>query len=322
MTQPIEDLAKEIQKYGSFLLAGHINPEGDCVGSVLAVERLLGKLGKRSQIYYDGPLPPTLAFLEPGSWKSVTDFKTPPEAEAVICVDVPSWERLGRAAEVFKKKPVINIDHHVSNHNFGHFNFIDPKAAACGEIIFELYQHLKIPIDLETARCLYVSISTDTGSFRYSNTTPKTLRIAASLVEAGINVERINQEIYGEYEDTRLRLLEVILKERKFAYEKRLAYAVLSYETLKATGARPDEMEGLIDALRGLKTTKACFIVTEWRKGVPKVSFRSSSDLDVNKIASRLNGGGHAKAAGATLEGLDPQTACQKILDLFKSLFS
>jgi len=320
MTASFATLAKEIAKQDSFLLSGHIGPEGDCAGSILAMERLLKAIGKKTQIYCESPFPKTLGFLDGSTWKRVDEFNAAPEATGAVTLDTPNWERLGSAAKLLRTKPVINIDHHISNQSFGSCNYIDPKASACGEIVFDLFQHFKVPIDLESAKTLYTSISTDTGSFRYSNTTPKTHRIIASLVEAGLNVERINQEIYGEYDETRLRILELILKSRQFAFDGRISYSLLTHEGLMATGGTPEDMEGLIDWLRGVRGVKACFIATEWKKGTVKLSFRSSTEVDVNAVAKELGGGGHKKAAGATLVNIPLDGAKEKILTIFKTV--
>lgn len=319
MTNLIQ-LAEEIQKHDSFLLSGHIGPEGDCAGSILGMERLLKKLGKKTQVYCESPFPKTLTFLESSSWKRVDEFQTPPPAAAAVTLDTPNWERLGTAAAYLKTKPVINIDHHISNQSFATLNYIDAKASACGEIVFDLFEHFKIPIDLETAKTLYTSISTDTGSFRYSSTTAKTHRIIASLLAAGLNVEKINQDIYDGYEEARLRILELILKHRKFAFNGQVSYSLLPHEGLLATGGTSEDMEGLIDWLRGIRGVMACFIATEWKKGTVKLSFRSSTDLDVNAVASVLGGGGHKKAAGATLPGTTLEAAEKKILSIFSPL--
>jgi len=202
----IQALAKEIQKYNSFLISGHINPEGDCAGSILATERLLKKIGKKTQIYCEHPLPEIMKDFNPGSWKLVKEFQKAPQAEAAITLDTPNWERLGKAAELLKTIPLINVDHHISNSSFGSLNYIDDSASACGEIVFELFEALGVELDPETAEAIYISISTDTGSFKYSNTTSKTHRIIAKLLETGIDVEKINHRIYGSFEDRRLKL--------------------------------------------------------------------------------------------------------------------
>ena len=315
----IKLLAREIKKHDSFLLSVHINPDGDCVGSVLALEKLLEKLNKKTQIVCDSNIPETLSFLPKGSWLNTGEYQNNFHAEMFISLDTPNLDRLGKSKEYFHGAGIINIDHHVSNKQFGSFNYIDQEASACGEIIFELFEYLKIPIDHNVAKLLYVSIATDTGSFKYSNTTAKTHRIAAKIIESGLDVEATNLDIYGKFEDSRLNLIELLLKKRQMAYGRKLCYAILSHEELKATGGKPEDFEGAVDFIRDIKGVKAAFILTEWESGKFKISFRSSSDVDVNKIANKIQGGGHKKAAGGRLTG-DINEATKKTLSLFENV--
>lgn len=319
----LKKLAEHINGFDSFFLSVHVNPDGDCVGSVLAMERLLQKLGKKTQVLCESPPPATLGFLPKGNWKTVEEAGSIESnmCEATITVDTPSWERLGTAAPILKKTHLINVDHHVSNHQFGSYNYIDDKAAACGEIVFSLFEYFKIEPDIEDAAMIYTSISTDTGSFRYSNTTTETHRIISKLLETGLNVEQINQNLYGSFEEVRLNLLQLIIKNRKFDYDRKLSYAALTHDELLETGGKPEDMEGGIDFLRGIKGVQACFVMTEWIPGTLKFSFRSSTDVDVNEVAANLNGGGHKKAAGASIQG-DFNTELSRVVGFFKEPLS
>jgi phosphoesterase RecJ-like protein len=313
----IKELAEEINKFDSFYLSVHVNPDGDCIGSVLALERLLQKMGKKTQIICASPIPRTLAFLPTGTWKEVGQLEVDPTITASLTVDTPSWERLSTSASILKKTHLINIDHHISNKKFGAYNYIDVKAAACGEIVFSLFEHFNVDLDKEIAEMIYTSISTDTGSFKYSNTTSETHRVISRLLETGLEVEKINQNLYGTFEEVRLNLLELIIKNRQFAYDRKLSYAAIRYQDLEASGGKPEDMEGGIDFLRGIKGVLACFVMTEWKPGVLKFSFRSSSDVDVNAVAAHLNGGGHKKAAGAGIEG-DFAEELERVVGFFK----
>jgi phosphoesterase RecJ-like protein len=313
----IKSLAEKIEKHQSFLLSVHVHPDGDCVGSIIAIERLLRKLGKKTQIVCESAVPATLDFLDKGSWKTVREIEGDCQAEASIAMDTPNWDRLGEAEPFLRKTKLINIDHHVSNQKFGEFNYLDSKASACGEIVFDLFKHFNIPLDKEVVRLLYVSISTDTGSFRYSNTTPKTHRVIAQLLADGLDVEKINQQIYCHYEDVRLSLMGLLIGNRRFEYNGQLCYSAISHDELIKAKGKSEDFEGAIDLMRGVNGVKACFLMTEWKKGILKVSFRSSSEVDVNQIATNLGGGGHRKAAGATLEG-NLEAGAKKVVDLFK----
>jgi phosphoesterase RecJ-like protein len=313
-------IQKLLRSKKSFLLTAHVNPEGDSVGSLLALSSLLRKLGKKCYIASENGFPKRLRFLPCRNWYSISRLKSRkamPSFDACIVVDCASLERTGKVATLLNPGiPIVNIDHHVSNRRFGDINLVDVNAAACGEIIHEMFTRFHVPLSKGDAENLYVSISTDTGSFRYSNTRERTHRIAAELIHKGLDVEGLNHQIYSNYTISRLHLLVQFLKSVQMALEGKLAWGVITKGMVRATRTEPDEAEGFVDFLRAIDTVQIAFILIENNNRI-KASFRSKGAPDVNWIASRFAGGGHKKASGAEFGGSLAETQ-RKIVSVVK----
>jgi len=293
-----------IHKSQSFVISGHVNPEGDCVGSIFALMRLLECLGKKTRIICHDPVPQNLDFLGL-SWELMDDIKDKPGADCLIALDTPRVERLGSVASIIDNfSRIIVIDHHVSCCEFGSVNVVDPAASSCGEMIYQLYKEMECSIPQDVAAMLYVALSTDTGSFRYSNTTQRTFQIAADLVSSGFDVHSINESIYSHIRQERFYLLKRFLSNVSFSSAGEIAWSVLSSDDLDECGATSEDMEGFVNYIRDIKGVRIAFFAFEKKDaGIIKFSLRAKGTADVNQLAGHFGGGGHTKAAGCKYTG-------------------
>jgi len=315
----IEQVIQAIESRKNFILSAHVSPEGDCVASLLAMDSLLQKIHKPSFILCQDPIPASLQFLENGRWHTVQEHSNQiPKFDAGIVVDCPTLERIGQVKDVIRaaKPLLINMDHHISNKSFGDINFVNVKAAACGELIYDLFKALQVPLSEEDCRTIYVSLSTDTGSFRYSNTTAKTHEIVADLLRHGLNIETLNESLYENMPRRKVELFRVFLSHIEFNENDSVASAILREEDLKKTGCAKIDLEGFVEYMRSIHGIKVSFLVTEQGKE-SRISFRSKGSFDVNKLAGNFGGGGHAKASGCTIQA-SADEAKKQILEQFR----
>ncbi|MFH1853835.1 MAG: bifunctional oligoribonuclease/PAP phosphatase NrnA [Candidatus Omnitrophota bacterium] len=293
-----------IKKFNRFLVSAHINPEGDSIGSQVAMASLLKKLGKDVAILNEGPVPHILRFMK-GTEGILKEIPSGYNFEAAIILDCPDMTRIGSAAEYIKKdKVIINIDHHVSNENFGKYNWVDVEYSSAGEIVFQLFKAFKSKIDYDDAVAMYVAIMTDTGSFKYTNTTSRTHKVIAELIEAGVKPYDIYSRIYetSSLQDTSL--LGEALQTLKVSDDGKIAWLWVTKEMLKKTNASLEGTEGIINFARSIEGSEIAILFRETgTKDRVKVSFRSKGNVDVNKLAAFFSGGGHATASGCTVFG-------------------
>jgi phosphoesterase RecJ-like protein len=229
----------------------------------------------------------------------------PEDVDVAIALDTAIQNRLGTAFQAIRTAKIwINIDHHPSNPGYGDLVYVDPTAPATGQILFELIKSERLPFDRAIAENLYVAISTDTGSFQYPNTTARTFEIAAELVRAGVDVGRINQQVFENYPRRRVELLRELLRTMRFEGGGRVASFSLSLKTAAQLGVLPEDNEGLIDHLRAIRGVIVAVFFEELTDGKVRVSMRSKSEkTDVCAICQKFGGGGHTLAAGARVRG-------------------
>ena len=311
-------IIKMIRRHKRFLISSHVNPEGDSLGSALALGGLLKKLGKRIQLVWDGPVPMTYRFL-PGA-KTVRHSPNGPY-DATFIVDCPTLARIGRTQQfIDKRKPLCVIDHHISNERFGTINWVDPSAAAVGEMVYFLFKMLKVKPDRNDATNLYASIVGDTGSFRYSNTTPKIHRVAAELIERGIHPVVVSNALYESASLHSRRLLALALGTLKVDRGGKIAWIKVTQKMFSKCQATSEETEGFVDYPRSLKGVQAAVFLREEKGGGVKVSFRSKSSFDVNRIARRFGGGGHRAASGCFIREKLPKAEAMVLREVRKAL--
>jgi bifunctional oligoribonuclease and PAP phosphatase NrnA len=301
----LTEIAGTIKGSSRLFLATHINPDGDAIGSLLALNCLLGGLGKDVTAFVADPIPSNFRFL-PTSNLVVNELSGRQDRsfDLAIVVDSTDWERTGEdIPSIVRPAKVINIDHHVSNNSFGDINYVDPKASAVGEMLYDVVDALGMKIDARVATCLYTAIMTDTGSFTYSNTTARAFEISEKLVRCGARPAKIAEEINENYSVSRLELLRLALFSLEFTGNRRIGSMTITQEMFKETGTGPDMIEGFIDYPRFVAGVKVAVLFRELAGGGYKVSFRSRDALDVSRIAGRFGGGGHVNASGCTIPG-------------------
>jgi bifunctional oligoribonuclease and PAP phosphatase NrnA len=302
-----EDLLRKIRQGNRFLLTSHANPDGDAIGSELGLARLLRGLGKGAVVWNHDPTPTVYKPL-PGSDRIHVGEEPPagfPEKfDAIVVLECPSPDRTGLEKHLVER-PVINIDHHLGNQCYGTVNWVDSAAPAVGEMIYRLAQGLKAPLEPELASCLYLTLVTDTGGFRFSNATPAAFEAAAALVREGAHPEQVSQLLYESQPLGVVRLLGEMLQTLQLHEGGRVATGRLTLAMFQQAGAAPGDSEGLIDHLRSIAGVEAVALVREREDGSQKVSLRSRGEVDVEKIARHHGGGGHRNAAGYSVEGSD-----------------
>jgi phosphoesterase RecJ-like protein len=293
----LRQIASVIRERKSFLVTTHIHPDGDAIGSEIVFLELLRLMGKKAIALNDTPVPELYAFL-PGSKKIFTKIKDNLKPEAVFVLDTPTLARLGRIKEYADRAQVIiNIDHHISNARFGHINWVDTNASAVAEEIIMLLDHLKIEIKKRWAICLYTAILTDTGAFRYMNTTPRTHRLVAKLLEYGVRPEEVAQKIYENNTLKRLRSIGCVLKNIKTTADGKIAWvSVPPYEKYESD-------EDIVAYPRSINSVKIAILFRKLKYNRVKISFRSKGRVDVNALAQRFGGGGHTAASGCVVKG-------------------
>ena len=318
MTESLPELCEGLKKADHFLLASHVNPEGDAIGSVLALESLLRRLGKKTLIVCEDSFPERLNCLPSTLWNQAKDIPPGKKFGGLVVADCPTIERIGSVRKLLSPETkIFNIDHHITNTRFGHYNYIQPSAAACGEVIYDIFKFFDLKLTTEEATALYVSISTDTGSFKYSNTTVKSHKIASELIQMGIDIEKINDSLYATYSLEKIQLYSILLGKVQTNPDGTVAWVGLTRGDLLKTGATYEDAEGFIDFLKYLKEVQFAFFMSEMDgalEGEVKVSFRSKGEHDVAQIATQFGGGGHKKAAGCTIHGT-LEEATKRILE-------
>lgn len=296
---------RAIREHRSFLVCSHVNPEGDALGSALALASLLKRLKKKVVLGNDGGVPEAFRFF-PQVAPVVSRPRARIQVEAAVTVDVPLLSRTGVFAPLIEKTPVrVNIDHHVSNQCFGTVNWVDPKAAAVGEMIYRLFRGFGLTPNKSEALCLYVSIVTDTGSFRYMSTTSQVHRIASELIAAGkISPLWVAQALYECHALGDLKFLGKVLRNVRSAEGGRIVWVEVPNRLLRAARPGPEMIDELVNYPRSVRTAEVAFTLREQVPGKEiRVSFRSKGRVDVNRIARTFGGGGHRAASGCTIAG-------------------
>jgi bifunctional oligoribonuclease and PAP phosphatase NrnA len=299
-----EQIGQALREGGRFAVLSHIRPDGDALGSQLALGLSLKRLGKDVRIWNEEGMLEKYSYL-PSANLLTKPPADPEDVDVAIALDTAIQNRLGTALPAVRSAKVwINIDHHPSNPGYGDLVYINPKAPATGQILFELIRSEKLPIDAAIAENLYVAISTDTGSFQYPNTTARTFEMAAELVRAGVDVGRVSQLTYENYPRRRAELLRDLLGTMRFEANDRVASFSLSLATAKKLGVLPEDNEGLIDHLRAIHGVIVAVFFEELADGKVRVSMRSKSEkVNVCAICEKFGGGGHVLAAGARIPG-------------------
>lgn len=302
------DVAAEIRRRQRFIIASHVRPDPDATGSQLAMAFALEALGKDVRIV-SRDAPQTAMADFPGTSSVEVTSRVDDPGDAVIVMECGDLRRTG--VEGLDRGFVINIDHHLGNTEYGAMNWLDLSAAACGEMVFGLVQELDVPITPEIATHVYVTILTDTGSFHYSNITPRTFDICRQCVDAGASPQAIAHSLFNKGRLGRLRLLGAILGAMEIDPSGRLATLYIDHEIANACGGTYEDIEGLINEPLSVKDIQAVLLVKEHGPLDWRVSMRSKGPVDINAVARQFGGGGHRNASGlsvtGTLEDIKPR---------------
>jgi phosphoesterase RecJ-like protein len=317
------EIGRVMREHNRFAILSHVRPDGDALGCQIALALSLQQLGKEVCVWNEDGMLEKYSFL-PRAELLTKPPPAPEDVDVAIALDTAIQNRLGTAfAAVRSAKMWINIDHHLSNPGYGDLVYVDPTAPATGQIIFDLIKNQRFPFDREIAENLFTAISTDTGSFQYPNTSARTFEIAAQLVRTGIDVGRLNQQLYENYPRRRIELLRELLRTMRFASEDRVASFSLSLKTAAALQVVPEDNEGLIDHLRAIRGVIVAVFFEELSDGKVRVSMRSKTDaIDVCVICQKFGGGGHSLAAGARVRGTlteVEQKVLEEVCDVVKS---
>jgi phosphoesterase RecJ-like protein len=306
----IARILEALRKSQTICLVGHVRPDGDSIGSQLALAEALEGAGKEVVCWNEDSTPNKLAFLD--SRERIRKPQPGRHFDCVVALDAASLERLGSAIDCIADRDLfINIDHHLSNTRFADINWISHRIPATGELVFRLIKEAGWPITPTIADCLFTAVSTDTGSFQYPSTRPTTYTVAGELVKRGANLAAICNEVYQSYPLSRVRLMQLILNRFKLTDHNRIAYFWLRPADFTRAGADSSDSEGLIDHIRAIEPVVVACLFEEIEPGVVRISMRSkSARVNVNDIAQKFNGGGHQAAAGARVEG--PPLAVQR----------
>lgn len=304
--------AEKLRNHTSYVITGHINPDPDCLGTMLAVGWGLRQLGKQVTLVSSDAVPEGLRFL-PGA--DEIGPAPAPKADALLVVDCEP-ERTGEIAKQLGDFTyVYNLDHHITNTATGPRAYVDPEAAATGEIALQLLvDEWGLTLDASAAFNLYVALMTDTGGFRFNNTTGATLRAAARLVEAGVQPGEAAETVYENMSWPAFLLLRSVLQSLTRSKDGRIAWITVTQHMLATCGATEDDSAGLAQYPRMIAGVDVSFLMRELEDGTTRVSLRSTGTFDVSVIAGRFGGGGHPGAAGCTIEG-PPSTALPQLLD-------
>ncbi len=302
MSSTIDNVMDFIKSHNKFAVTSHINPEGDSLGSQLAFVKLLQYLKKQYIIIDDHEPPKLFNFFV--KFNEINYFPTSVENDfdAAVILDCPTTDRVGRVYELIKNVPILSIDHHISNTNFGDCKWVEPKASSCGEQIYKLFRAFDAPIDEEAATYLYVAMLTDTGSFKYDNTSSDTHMIIGDLIKLGVKPYLIAQKLFEAKPINEVLFLGECISNIKLYGNNRISLMYATKEMLTKYSIGPNGTEEFINFARSIEGVDvAIFIREDIKEEIMNVSFRSKGTFDVNKLASIFGGGGHVNASGCKI---------------------
>ena len=319
----LDQIGRVLRENERFAVLSHVRPDGDALGSQLALALSLQQLGKKVRVWNEDGMLEKYSFLPRGDLLTKPPH-TAEDVDAAIALDTAIQNRLGTAFTAVRSAKIwINIDHHLSNPGYGDLVHVDPTAPATGQIIFDLIKSQDFPFDREIAENLYAAISTDTGSFQYPKTSARTFEVATELVCTGIDVGQLSQQLYENYPRRRVELLRELLRTMRFERDGRVASFSLGLQTAAELQVLPEDNEGLIDHLRAIRGVIVAVFFEELADGKVRVSMRSKSDaVDVCAICQKFGGGGHTLAAGARVRGTLAEVernVLEEICDVVKS---
>jgi bifunctional oligoribonuclease and PAP phosphatase NrnA len=303
MSEPADILAA-LRDCKTVLISVHKNPDGDALGSQLGLMMALEKIGKKVFVHNLDPVPEIYRFL-PASGRITTGARVNGTYDAFLVLDADP-PRTGLFNGTWPARTLINIDHHVTNPREWPTTWLDPNASATGEMIYRLITALGIPMDKDMALCLYTAVFTDTGSFRYSNTTPECMRIAATLIEAGADPWLVTENVYESFSFRRVDLLGKVLAGIERSPDGRIAWVLVTDELYRLTGTTAEDTDNFVNFVRSVKGVEVAVLFRQTGTEQYKISMRAKGRVDLSGLAVTLGGGGHKNAAGGVIDGTFP----------------
>jgi phosphoesterase RecJ-like protein len=313
----IDRIIEALRQSQTVCVAGHVRPDGDCVGSQLGLTLALRNEGKKVVCWNEDRIPQKYEFLDRDG--IIQKPRKGMKFDCVVATDAASFERLGKVGRcITNRKLLINIDHHESNARYADLNWVSAREPSAGELIFRLLKIAKWPITKRIADCLFTAVSTDTGSFQYPSTRPGTYHAAGELVRRGADLAKICDEVYQSYPLSRARLLRHVYSHFHLTHQDQIAYFWLKKADFTRTGADSSDSEGLIDHIRAIAPVVVACVFEEMEPEMTRISLRSKSEkVNVNTIAAQFGGGGHPAAAGARIPG-KPLSVQRKVIAAVK----
>ena len=316
----MNNLLDQISKHETFLITTHINPDGDAICSELAMYELLKGLGKKVIIVNEDVVPSHYRFID--GMDNIIGIEDVKSFDCAVLVDCPVIKRIGKVQSLITDKPLINIDHHISNTGFADVSLIYKDAASTTEIIYDLFKKANIQITKKIAEYIYIGIHTDTGSFNYSNTTKKTHEIVSELLQLGVEPYNVFSKVHDCKTETDLKLLCMVLSTLEISENGNIAFIYCTKEMIDSSGSDIAATENFVNYPRSINGVKLAFFIRQQLtdENTFKVSLRSKENASANKLALTFGGGGHEHAAGCTLQG-DIQSVKNKLIEKAKEQF-
>jgi phosphoesterase RecJ-like protein len=313
----LSEIRDAIQQRQRFVMTSHSRPDGDAIGSQLAMAYALRALGKEVRLVDKDPAPPQFQTF-PGVQDIEVMSEFHGETDAVFVMECGDLSRTG--VKGFDKYFIVNIDHHPGNTLYGAVNWFDDTAAACGEMVFDVIDALGVPLTPEIATHVYIAVMTDTGGFHYGHITPHTFDICKRCTEAGARPELIARDVYDSSTLGRLRLMGAVLHGLDLEADGRLALVHMSLKMLAECGATHEDSDGLINLALTVKEIESVAFFKEISPECYRISLRSKGDVDVNRVATVFGGGGHKNAAGCSMTGAYPEVRQNLLKEMWRSL--
>lgn len=315
----VAEIGKIVRELNDFAIVAHTSPDGDSLGSCLGLYNFLIENNKSADVFLDGDIPAKYTFLP--NIKDIKDIKQRKNSYSCLMVlDSGDIDRIGNCRELVDiSELVINIDHHMTNSLFGQINLLDTNASSVGEMIYNLLRLNNFTISRNTAECIYTSILTDTGGFKYSNTTPVTMSIAGELMGTNINFTEINRRVFDIKTIPQVKLMSKVSSTLDITLDNKVALLYLTAGMLEECGAKEDDASEFINFARDIEGVEVAALIKEIDANKTRVSLRSKTYVDVSKIAEHFGGGGHTRASGCTI-GSDIHSSKEKLLGIIRDV--
>ncbi|MBY0010054.1 DHH family phosphoesterase [Paenibacillus typhae] len=303
--QSLQQTREFLLEHDDYLVVSHVQPDGDAVSSTLAVGWLLSCLGKKYTMLNEGPIPKRMEYLwHAGEIVNLADGELPRQYSNIICVDCADFQRVGLTQRYFASDArIVNIDHHPTNNGYGLVTLIKPDAAATAEILFDLLKTFQVEWDLDIATAIYTGLLTDTGGFRYTNTSPKVMAAVSELLAMGVNGPELAENLLEEMTLAQVKVLNRALNTLQLSPEGDIAWLYVTPQDMIDCGAANEDLEGIVNYPRNIRGVEVGILFKVIDEHAVKASLRSAGKVDVAALAQVFGGGGHTRAAGARIGG-------------------